>query len=126
MLIFVAHGSPNPSWRASVERLIETVRRKSGADAVRLAYMEHGPPTLAEIVNAATTGGDRRIDVMPLFLVDDGHVERDIRPMIDELRHAHPGIAIRLLPALGHREEFLGLLTAIADDSGVRSSSDGD
>ena len=114
MLIIVAHGSHDPSWRASVESVVESLQAELGVDRLRLAYMECTPPTLDDVVAEAVQAGIRQIRVLPLFLADQGHVNRDIRPAVEAVRAARPAADIDLLPAMGqHRffREMLGKIT---------------
>jgi len=114
MVIFVAHGSRNPKWRASVEALIESLQANLGCDEVQLAYMEHGPPTLVDVASRAIDAGATSIRVMPLFLADAGHVERDIRPMVERLRERSEQVEVELLAPLGRHRGFRDLLHEIA------------
>jgi sirohydrochlorin cobaltochelatase len=120
MLILVAHGSRDPKWRASVERVTRAVQDDVGADKVRLAYMDLTPPTLADIVAEAIGSGVRRVRVLPLFIANEGHVDRDIRPAVDELRVIHRSVEVELLPAVGQHRLFCELLGKIAMEE-VRS-----
>ena len=114
MLMLLAHGSPKATWRDSVERLARSVAARAGADSVSLAYMDHGPPTLMEAANEAIRGGATELRVLPLFLTSEGHVTEDIVPMVDELRAAHAGTKIELLPAIGKHPLFEDLLARVA------------
>jgi len=114
MLIAVAHGSRNAEWRASVERVVQSLAPELGADAVRLAYMECTPPTLRDIVAEAAGKGIARVRVLPLFLADEGHVDRDIRPLVDDLRVAFKDLEVELMPAIGQHPLFRTLLHHIA------------
>jgi sirohydrochlorin cobaltochelatase len=114
MLILMAHGSRDPRWRASVERLIEAVRADVGPDRVRLAYLGCAPPTLPDVVADAVRAGATRIRVLPLFLADAGHVEREIRPMVARLCASHRPVAVELLPPVGQHPLFQALLGRIA------------
>jgi sirohydrochlorin cobaltochelatase len=114
MLIVIAHGSRNPAWRASVERQIDALQADVGADALQLAYMELSPPTLTEVVAEAAQRGINKIRVMPLFLAQEGHVDKDIRPAVDQVRTAFGSIEIELLPPLGQHPLFRELLRSLA------------
>ena len=116
MLILVAHGSRDPSWRASVERVTEQLQADLGSDSVRLAYMDLSPPTIDDVVDQAVQAGAVRLRVLPLFLANEGHVDRDIRPMIDRLRKLHQSVDIELLPAMGQHPLFREFLAGIAAD----------
>ncbi len=114
MLILVAHGSRDPNWRASVERLTDSLQADLGPDAVRLAYMEIASPTLDDVVSEAVQKGVVRIRVLPLFIANEGHVDRDIRPAVERLQTANKSVELELLPAVGQHPLFRDLLATIA------------
>jgi sirohydrochlorin cobaltochelatase len=114
MLVLVAHGSRDPKWRASVESMTAALQADLGADKVRLAYMDITPPTLDEVVSEAVKGGEVRVRVLPLFLANEGHVDRDIRPVVERLRGRHRSAEIELLPALAQHRGFKEFLAKIA------------
>jgi sirohydrochlorin cobaltochelatase len=114
MLILIAHGSRNPQWRTSLEKTVESLQQRIGPDQVRLAYMEFTAPTLMDAGSAAVSEGAKRIQVLPLFLTSDGHVDRNIRPLVDALSQAHPEIDVQLLPPMGQQPLFLEMLHKIA------------
>jgi sirohydrochlorin cobaltochelatase len=114
MLILIAHGSRNPRWRAPVEALVESLQAALGPDRVRLAYMEHAPPTLMDVAADAVRAGAKRIQVLPLFLTAEGHVDRHIRPLVDQLRKDHAPVEVELLPPVGQHPLFRELLHRIA------------
>ncbi len=117
MLILIAHGSPNPRWRASVEKLTDSLQADLGPGTVRLAYMEGDPPTLMDVASDAVREGTSHIRVLPLFLTTEGHVDRNIRPLVDEVRHAFGDVDIELLPPVGQHPLFQKLLREIAVQS---------
>ena len=114
MLILIAHGSRDPRWRASVEKLTESLQADLGPDRVRLAYMKCTPPTLLDAASDAVRAGAKRIRVLPLFLAGEGHVDRDIHPLVDQLRKAHGSVEVELLPPVGQHRLFQKLLYKIA------------
>ena len=114
MLILIAHGSRDPRWRAALEQLTESLQAEVGRDAVRLAYMDLTPPTLLDVVAEAVRLGSREIRVLPLFLTEEGHVERNILPLVDRVRQAHPSAYVEILPAVGRLPQFRNLLRDIA------------
>ena len=118
MLALVAHGSHNPHWRASVEELIQSLQSQVGKDSVRLAYMDCTPPSLLDVASEALQIGVKRLRVLPLFLTDEGHVERNITPMVDQLRNTHPTLDVEQLPPVGKHRLFKELLCSIAIQGG--------
>ena len=115
MLVLIAHGSHNPEWRASVERVVEAVQGTlHDPDAVRLAFMDCTPPTLMDVTAEAVQLEVSRLRVLPLFLANEGHVDRDVRPLVDQVRQAYPHLDVGLLPAMGQHPAFVKLLYEIA------------
>lgn len=120
MLIVIAHGSRDPRWRNSVERVIDSIGRDIGTDRIRLAYMDCAPPSLMDVVSDAARSGTTRFCVLPLFLTSEGHVDRDIVPLVKEVQAAWPERTVELLPPLGQQPEFraaIGRITVRTEDA---------
>jgi sirohydrochlorin cobaltochelatase len=113
-LILVAHGSRDARWRASVEAVVRALEDELGPGRALLAYMDHTPPTLMDVATAAVGAGARGLRVLPLFLADEGHVERDVTPLVEAVRAALPGVEVEQLGSLGRHAEFRAALAAIA------------
>ena len=114
MLILIAHGSRDPRWRASVERVTAALQGDLGKDKIGLAYMDCAPPTLMEVATDAVRMGVGRIRVLPLFLAVEGHVERDVVPLVDQVRTALDALEIELLEPVGQSPPFRELLRRMA------------
>ncbi len=113
LLVFVAHGSRNPEWGEPLEALTAAVAEQTGIENLRLAYSQFASPTLEDVV--AEAGPEiERVRVLPLFMTAHGHVERDIRPVVEDLRRAHPEIEVELLPPVGELPSFRILLVELA------------
>jgi sirohydrochlorin cobaltochelatase len=116
MVIFIAHGSRNAAWRASIEASIEVLRADVGNDRVSLAYMECAPPTLMDAAARAVEAGAKRIRFIPLFLAVEGHVDRNIRPLVEEVRAAFDNVEVYLAPPIGQHPSFLDVLRTIISE----------
>ena len=116
MLIVIAHGSRNPAWRASVERQVEGLGDALEPHSLRLAYMELSSPTLLDVISEAVQHGIIRIRVLPLFLAAEGHVEKNIQPLISQAREAFSSVDIELLPPIGQHRLFRELLRTLATE----------
>jgi sirohydrochlorin ferrochelatase len=66
-----------------------------------VGYLAHGRPTLAEAVAAALRRGAQEVLVVPLFLYDGVHVQKDIPEQLEELRRQYPGLQLRCTASLG-------------------------
>ena len=120
MLILIAHGSRDPSWRRSLEELAESLQAELGQERLGLAYMQCSPPTLMDVASEAVRRGEGKIRVLPLFLARQGHVERTVVPLVkqlvEQLRPAHPSVEVELLPPIGQHPLFRDLLRRIAKE----------
>ncbi len=114
MLILIAHGSRDPSWRASLEHLTLRVAEGLSPDGdARLAFMQFDGPTLPEVVGEAVAEGATDLRLLPLFMASAGHVDKDIKPLVSELRSAHPSATLELLTPVGEDDLFPGLILDI-------------
>ena len=115
MLVLIAHGSRDPEWRASLELLTNSVKTGSPAEGVRLAFLQFAGPTLPEVVEEGVAQGVRSFHLLPLFLASAGHVDKDIRPLVEELAQRFPETMLELLDAVGENPLFHGLIQNIAN-----------
>jgi sirohydrochlorin cobaltochelatase len=116
-LILLAHGSPDPRWRAPFQSLAEAIKREQGAKRVKLAYMEFAAPTLADAARQARREGFTILRLLPLFMAAGGHVDRDIPARAEALRRDFPGLTVEILPAAGEHPRVRAALQEIARES---------
>lgn len=114
-LILFAHGSRDPRWADPFEAVAAAVRERAPQFPVRLAYLELMQPDLAAAAKALIDEqGATQIDVLPLFLGAGNHLKRDLPPMLDALRVAHPGVRFTLHAAVGEQPALTRALADIA------------
>ncbi|MEN3112505.1 sirohydrochlorin chelatase [Uliginosibacterium paludis] len=111
-LILFAHGARDPSWAGPLERLRDRVAARAPASQVGVAFLEFMAPSLPEAIDAAVASGATRIEIVPVFLAQGGHVRRDVPVMLEAAAIRHPQADIRLQPVLG---EAQAVLDAMAD-----------
>jgi sirohydrochlorin cobaltochelatase len=124
VLILIAHGSRDARWRNSVERVVDSLASDLGSGRVRLAYMDCTPPTLQDVAAEAVRDGVRHVRVLPLFLATEGHVERDIEPIVADVRKALHPLTVELLAPLGQQPEFREAIAGIVARAGRNGESD--
>jgi sirohydrochlorin cobaltochelatase len=100
-LVLFAHGARDPRWAEPFEAVATRIRAAAPQLPVVLAFLELMAPTLEGAVARLVADGATAIDVVPLFLGTGGHLRHDLPPLVDGLRSAHPGVVIRLHPAIG-------------------------
>jgi len=113
-LILFAHGARDPRWAAPFEAVAARVRRQRPALQLRLAFLELMSPTLPEAGAELCAAGCRHIDVLPMFLGTGGHLRKDLPPMIEQLREAHPGVRWTLHTAIGEMDTVAQAMAAAA------------
>lgn len=111
-LILFAHGARAASWAQPFQRLQSILREQLTTTHVELAFLELMAPSLPEVVDKLVDQGCTKISVVPIFLGQGGHVLRDLPPMVDELRTAHPMLTISVAAAAGESPAVLEAIAA--------------
>jgi sirohydrochlorin cobaltochelatase len=111
-LVLFAHGARAAGWAAPFERLRALAQARLPGCEVSLAFLELMTPGLADEVAALAARGVTSITIVPVFLGQGGHLQRDLPALVERLRAAHPDIAIDVAGPVG---EDPGVLAAMAD-----------
>jgi len=113
-LVLFAHGARDPRWAEPFEAVAARVRANSPGCRVVLAFLELMAPTLGDAAAGLVAAGATRVDVVPLFLGTGGHLRRDLPPLVDALRAAHPHVDFRLHAAIGEHAAVVEAMAAAA------------
>ena len=113
-IVLFAHGSRDPLWRVPIEAVAVQISTRHPNALVRCAYLEISTPSLHEAATDLIGLGARSLRVFPLFLGVGKHAREDLPLLIEEIRAAHPNVAIELLPAVGEYERVTMLMADIA------------
>jgi sirohydrochlorin cobaltochelatase len=110
-LVLFAHGARAASWAAPFERLREMTAARVPQVSVSLAFLELMEPRLpAEVARLAAAGVDD-VTVVPVFLGQGGHLLRDLPLLVAQLEIDHPGVAIKVVGAIGEDPAVLDAMT---------------
>ncbi|MEX0603168.1 MAG: CbiX/SirB N-terminal domain-containing protein [Marinobacter sp.] len=105
MVILLAHGSSDPKWCETFEKLAApTIAAVPGSV---VAYMELAEPSMESIVTNAVEQGCHNFTIMPLFLAVGRHLRKDVPEMISVMEKTHK-VKISLAPPIGENPQ-LGL-----------------
>ena len=110
-LILFAHGARDPRWAEPLDRLRERVAR-AAPGPVAVAFLDIMQPDLPAAAADLVAAGCRGICVVPVFLGQGGHVKRDLAALVDAAAARHPGVALRVVPAVGEDEAVIDALAA--------------
>ena len=111
-LVLLAHGSRDPNWTKSFEKLLADLKNETENGCVRLAFMELAKPSLEDAVMACVKDGATQIRVLPLFMALGKHLEKDIPKQVERLAALHEKIKFKLLPSV---VDFPSVYGAIKD-----------
>jgi sirohydrochlorin cobaltochelatase len=111
-LILFAHGARAAGWAAPFERLRALVAARRPDCDVSLAFLELMTPRLPDQVAALAARGIGHITVVPVFLGQGGHLQRDLPALVQGLRTQYPGLTLAVAGPVG---EDAGVLNAMAD-----------
>ena len=111
-LVLFAHGARDPRWAQPFQKLLQRAQAQLPDAEVMLAFLELMEPRLPEVVTGLAAQGVEQVSVVPVFLGQGGHVLRDLPPMIDELRAAHPAVQISVSQAVGESPAVLDAIAA--------------
>ena len=113
-IVLFAHGSRDPNWRAPIEAVALQIRARAPDTPVCCAYLELCSPSLPQAAGDLIAAGIGHVRVFPLFLGVGKHAREDLPLLIGQLRAAHPGVTIELLPAAGEYGQLTALMADIA------------
>ncbi len=99
-VILLGHGSRSPKAGVALSSIAAMIAESTGWEVVH-ACMELSPPTLESVVGGLVAKGHRRITVMPFFLFQGIHVEKDIPQMLSLITDEHPDLQVVFTENLG-------------------------
>jgi sirohydrochlorin cobaltochelatase len=110
-IILFAHGARDPNWAQPFARLSAELARRLPGERIALAYLEFMQPALDDCAAELYAEGVRALRIVPVFLGVGGHLRNDLPPLVEALKARHPGLAVRVDPAIGEQP---GVISAIA------------
>ncbi len=119
-LIAVAHGSRDPRAAATVEELLDVVRRARPEIPIRTAYLDHAPPTLAMALSGLTEAA-----VLPLLLTEAYHSRVDIPGALAEAAARTPRLRVHRGATLGPHPLLVDALERRLAEAGVEPGDPG-
>ena len=115
-IVLLAHGSPDPDWRAPLDEALARARALLPGRRIELAFLDHLAPNLPGLVAALASEGTTHVRVIAAFLSPGGnHLKRDIPQLVTTIARDHPTTRIELVPgALGAEPELIDALARAA------------
>ncbi len=116
-MVAVAHGSRDPRAAATVAALLDAVRARRPDVPAHAAFLDHAPPTPAQVLDGLARNGD--VVVLPLLLTAAYHSKTDIPGVLNRVRALHPRLRLRTAATLGPHPLLLDALERRLRDAGV-------
>ncbi|MES2316781.1 MAG: CbiX/SirB N-terminal domain-containing protein [Pseudomonadota bacterium] len=110
-LVLFAHGARAASWAVPFERLRELTQARMPDVPVSLAFLELMAPRLPEHVASLAAQGVTTLTIVPVFLGQGGHLQRDLPLLVEQLHAAYPHLAITVAGAVGEDPDVLKAMT---------------
>ena len=100
-LVLFGHGARDPRWADTMTAIAARMAELSPGTPIESAFLEFMTPDLATAVDTLVARGASAIVVAPVFLAAGGHVLRDLPDRLAAIAVRHPGLTVRVEPALG-------------------------
>ncbi|MCC6379530.1 MAG: CbiX/SirB N-terminal domain-containing protein [Burkholderiales bacterium] len=100
-VILLAHGARDPRWSEPLESVARRTAALAPGIVLTLAFLDFMTPDLADAAGALVRQGCDDLVVVPAFVGVGGHVRSDLPKLVDAIAAEHPGVSIRVAPALG-------------------------
>jgi sirohydrochlorin cobaltochelatase len=110
--ILLAHGARNPDWARPILAIRDAMLARRPEARVEAAFLEFIAPRLPETVAALVTDGFLDLVIVPMFMAQTGHTQRDLPALLEAATTLHPGLSIRVALPIG---EAAGVVAAIAE-----------
>ncbi len=111
-VILFAHGARRPEWARPIQAIAQAMQRKSPESRVRCAFLEFLEPSLPDAIDRLVSEACREMVIVPIFMAQTGHTQRDLPALIEAARLRHPGLSLQVSPPIGEVEV---VVEAIAD-----------
>lgn len=113
-IVFFAHGSRDPLWRAPIEAVAQTLKQQATDALCACAYLELNDPDLPTACQELIASGCLHITVLPMFLGTGRHARNDLPMLVDALRIQHPNVQFSIATAVGEDARVTQLLASMA------------
>ncbi|MBC9785782.1 sirohydrochlorin cobaltochelatase [Heliobacillus mobilis] len=109
-VLLVAHGSRLAEANSHAVNIGNMVRKFHQIDPLVVCFMENAKPNLAEGIEELVALGVDEVKVIPLFLYNGVHIQKDIPEELEEIGKAHPQLRFTMGRPLGADERIAQLI----------------
>jgi sirohydrochlorin cobaltochelatase len=113
-IILFAHGARNPEWAMPIMAIRDAMYELQPEIRVECAFLEFMAPTLLEAVGQLTEAGFNHVTVVPIFMAQTGHAQRDLPEMLETARRQYPQLTLRISEPIGNVPAIVRAIAAYA------------
>ena len=100
-VILFAHGARNPEWARPIEAIAAAMRACAAQTPVTPAYLEFLAPSLEEAVTELAAAGCDQVRIVPIFMANSGHTQRDLPALLEAIRQERPWLSVHVAAPIG-------------------------
>jgi len=100
-IIVLGHGSKAPQALETLKTYGEMVKSKTRCEIVEIASLQFNKPDLSEALGSVIMAGASKIVIVPFFLYNGIHMQKDIPEVISAEKEKNPEVEIILANHLG-------------------------
>jgi len=109
-IVLFAHGSAVEEANQSVHNLARQVQEQGSYGYVRGAFLDVAQPDLDAAVAQAVEAGVRRVIVIPYFLTEGIHLQRDLPNLIAPLKKKYTDLEIEVGRSLDDHPQMAAII----------------
>lgn len=116
-ILIVSHGSRAAEPTETFKTIVSIVKNKMPSALIESASMEFSEWDIESGLTSLVKKGVTDIQVVPYFLFEGVHLQKDIPEIIQEFQKSNPNVSIHLKKALGIDERLADILIDRIDES---------
>lgn len=109
-VLIVAHGSRAQKTQDTLKAIVDMVRNRIPEQLIEIAYMEFCDVNIEKGLTMLMEKGVTNIKLIPYFLFEGIHIQKDIPQEITNFLEAHPHINITFGNTLGVDKRLADIL----------------
>jgi len=116
-LLVMTHGSRSRDYGLEFDSLLDDIRKRNLYDDVRGCYLQFQEPSLPDAVEMLGRDGFEHVILVPYFLFQGFHIQRDIPEMLRRCEGNYPSMSFSLAAPLGYDPVLTDLVLARAESA---------
>lgn len=100
-IILLSHGSRLPEAQATVRAIRDLVVAAGSYELVEIAALQFNQPDLPAALKTVIEAGATKVIIMPLFLYQGLHMQKDIPDILKEQGALYPHVKITVTDNIG-------------------------